>query len=248
MQGMRFGAVAFVFLMACCASKDATPVPAVADYFPLKVGLYYIYSVDSVITSQGATCCSPGIQTNYTYQLKVQVIDSFANTEGGYSYILQRSKRPDSVSAWTAMATWSARVNQFQGVVNEGNIPYIKIEGPLVNGKAWDGNGLNNLGGSDKCLVNSSSTCDIYTIQNFGLPYTQQGLSFKNSLIVVQSNNRDPIVFTDERSEVYAEKVGLIYRTILQLHFCTTDSTCLGQMIVNQGISYNQTLLSYGGL
>jgi hypothetical protein len=245
---MRIGVVVLVFAMTFCTSKEATPVHAVSDYFPLKVGLYYIYSVDSVITSQGSACCAQGIQTNYVYQLKIQVIDSFPNSEGGYSYVLQRSKRADSTSAWISMATWSARVNPSQAVVNEGNIPYIKVESPLVNGKAWDGNGLNNLGGSDKCLDNSTSTCDIYTLQNFEQPYTQQGLYFKNSLTVMQSDNQDHIVYEDLRSEVYAEKVGLIYRTITQLHFCTSDTTCLGQMFVNQGIIYNQILLTYGGL
>jgi hypothetical protein len=238
---MRFGVVVFAFLMACCSSKDTVLAPVVSDYFPIRVGAYFIYAVDSLITDQS-------VQTNYMYDLKVQAIDSFANGDHGFTYVLQRSKRPDSLSAWTSMISWSARINTLQAIVNEGNISYIKLEGPLSNGTAWDGNSLNNLGGTDKCLNNDLNSCDVYTVEHYGTPYSiPNGLSFRNSLTVVQSDNEDFIVFQDKRSEVYAEHIGLVYRQILQLQYCM-DTTCVGQQRVSKGISYSQTLKEYGGL
>jgi hypothetical protein len=237
---MRFWLSGFI-LAAACTSKDPIQVPVVTDYLPMKVGAYFLYAVDSVVTHQNTP-------VDYSYQLNIQVVDSFANATGGYSYALQRSKRANATAPWTAMNSWSARTTPFQAVVDEGNTAYVKISGPLMNGKAWDGNALNDLGGTDQCPGNGTFTCDVYTLANFRLPYSiPQGLSFPNSLTVVQSDNEDLIVFQDRRSEVYALKTGLVYREIIQYHYCT-DSGCLGQQQIDQGLQYHQTLIGYGGL
>jgi hypothetical protein len=237
---MRFWLSGFI-LFAACSSKDAVQAPAVTDYLPMKMGANFLYAVDSVVTNQNTP-------VDYSYQLNIQVIDSFVNADGGYTYTLQRSKRGDASAAWSPLSSWSVRATAFQAVVTEGNTSFIKIAGPLTNGKAWDGNGLNDLGGTDQCLSGGSYTCDIYTIAGFGVSYSvPQGLSFPNSLTVMQSDNEDLIVFQDKRSEVYALKTGLVYREIIQYHYCT-DSGCLGQQQIDQGLQYHQTLIGYGGL
>jgi len=239
--GMRFWVVACVMLMACCSSGDPAPPAVVTDYFPIKVGAYFIYAVDSLVTDQT-------IPTPYTYDLMLQVTDSFPSSEGGYIYVIQRSKRADSTKPWSSLTSWSIRLTPYQAVVDEGNTPYVKMETPIANGTAWNGNALNNLNGGEKCLDSDDNTCDIYALANVGKPYALDGgLSFQNSLTVVQSDNENLIVYQDRRSEVYALKTGLVYREIIQLNYCTDDS-CRGQQIVDTGLNYTQQLKAYGGL
>lgn len=236
---MRFWGFVFIVFVIGCASHDPVSVPVVSDYFPMKTGAWWMYAVDSVVTDQS-------VATTYSYQLRIQVTDSFPTPEGDFTWVLQRSKRKDDTSPWSSMNTWSARVNNYQLVIMEGNVPYIRISSPLANGSYWDGNALNDLGGTEKCPGGATYTCDIFTIGNFAQPYSVPGKSFSQSL-TVSENDEEDFLTEDVRSEIFAIKVGLVYREIIQLNFCN-DLDCLGQQIVEQGVNYKQTFTSYGGL
>jgi hypothetical protein len=236
----RPGMYIFLALLMACSSKDPVPAITVSDYFPLKIGAFQIYTIDSVSITQN-------VSTAYSYQLKTQVTGTFPNPTGGVTYTIQRSRRANSSAPWTAQESWSARVTDFQAIVNEGNIPYVKIASPLINGTTWDGNALNTLGGSEKCIGSSSYTCDIYTLANFEKSYTTAADTlFANTLTVIENDNEDPIVSQDIRQEVYALNIGLISREMVELTFCT-DPDCLGTQFVTSGVRYQQTIASYGG-
>ena len=233
---MRRVQLFLLLLVLSCTPKAPSPSPVVYDYLPLKTGAFFVYSVDSTVIDQN-------ISQTYLYDLLVQVTDSFPNADGGYTYVMLRSKRDTTGSAWTALESWSARVSAYQAVVSEGNIPYVKMAGPLEDGKAWDGNALNTLGGTEKCPGQQTYTCDIYTISLFGKPYQ----TFSNSLTVIQNDNEDLIVAQDVRSEVYVKAVGLVDRSIVQLNYAT-DEDHLGTQFVATGLQYHQSLTQYGGL
>jgi len=204
-------------------------------------GVFQIYSVDSVVVEQN-------VETAYRFELKTEVTDSFANAVGGFTYVIQRFKRATPSSPWTALGPWSARANPFEAVVNEGNISYVKIVSPLADGKAWDGNALNILGGTEKCLDRDSHTCDIYSVASFAKPFNaSQAKTFDNTVTVIQSDNNDLIVAQDKRSEIYALKTGLVYREINSLEYCTAPD-CVGTQFVTTGLKYKQTISDYGGL
>jgi hypothetical protein len=177
----------------------------------------------------------------------VQVADSFPNAEGTYTYSLYRSKQVTKDAGWSAMSSWSVRVSKFESVVSEGNVPYLKIDGPLVNGKVWNGNQYNSEVGTEKCADSDDHTCDLYTLSDLGKSFPTDSLSFDNTLTVIENNNADPIVAQDIRTEVYARKVGLIHRDITQLEFCSSDPSCVGTQFVNKGLKYSQSLVEYGG-
>ncbi len=239
MDKTRFTIILLILLG--CSSKEPLPEPIVPDYLPLKRGGFQIYSVDSVVVKQN-------VETSYTFELKTVVTDSFPNVEGGFTFVIQRFKRVTSSLPWTALGSWSARVSSFQAVINEGNISYIKMASPLGNGKEWDGNAMNSIGGTEKCLDRDSHLCDIYQIGSFAKPYTtSSGKTFDNTLTIIQNDNKDLIVAQDKRSEVYALKTGLVYREIIFLEYCT-DTSCVGTQFVTTGLKYKQTISDYGGL
>ena len=230
-----------IFFVLGCSSKEPLPAPLVSDYLPLKKGVFQIYSVDSVVVKQNG-------EVAYTYELKTLVTDSFPNAAGGYTYVIQRFKRVTPSASWTALGSWSGRANSFEAVINEGNVSYIKIASPLGDGKAWDGNALNILGGTEKCLDHDSHTCDIYLMEHFAKPYTASAdHSFDNAVVIIQNDNNDLIVAQDKRMEIYALKTGLVYREIDILEYCT-DPSCVGTQFVTTGLKYKQTISDHGGL
>lgn len=220
----------FFFVMvvaaACNDDSDSIITESGLDYFPLQTGNYYIYNIDETIYSEVAPV------QNKIYQMKVEVMDSFPTPDGTYTYVLSRMTRDNETDVWLDLDTWSTRANNLELVVNEGNTPYLKLVFPLHEGKEWNGNKYNNFGE------------DKYQLTSFGEPFELEETNFENTLTVTQENNDDVIVYHDIRKEVYAKDIGLVYREIMQLSYCTNND-CLGQQIIKSGKIYKQQLDTY---
>lgn len=215
-----------VIAAVACQSTDPEKISD-RDYLPLQKNIFQIYDVMSI------TYTDLNPPETLAYQLKTEVVDSFPNPEGDYTYVLHRSKRADSTSTtWASFDTWSARVDGQQAVVNEENIPYIKIAFPAVNGKTWNGNAFN------------SSDENTYKISDARKPFTTRGNTYNDCITVVQ-NSDDNLVSTDVRKEIYARHIGLVYVEKTQLNYCT-DIDCFGQKLIKDGLVYKQTIRSYG--
>ncbi len=237
---MRLKRLAWVlWLAAGCQSREVTPKVTGTEYFPLQVGTFWLYDVvETTITQLGG-------QTNSIYELKIEVTDSIT-TVIPTSYILQQYKRADASQPWQAAATWSARKDQFSAIIQEGNIPYIKLSFPLSEQKSWNANALNNLGGNDVCL-DGTTHCDNYLSENLMKRFEGNGFSYDDSVTILENNDDDPIVMKDVRKAVYARSVGLIYREHTILSYCT-QGACAGQKIVENGFIFKQSIKSYGRL
>ena len=73
------------------------------------------------------------------------------------------------------------------------------------------------------------------------------GISFDDSVTILENNDIDPIVKHDVRKSAYAKSIGLVYREITILEYCTVGD-CIGKQIVENGTILKQTLNEYGGL
>lgn len=222
-----------------CTSEEEVILKKDSDFFPLSVGSFFIYNVNE--TSYTAI---DGKQ-DFVYQLKLLVADSFRNTASGITYVIQRSKKAENASTFDYLDTWSARIEASEVVVAEGNTSFVRLAFPLVVGKQWNGNALNNLGGEETCADNLLNTCDLYEVGSLGAPYELNGENLNQTLEVIQNNNVDLIVKQDVRKEIYARHIGLVYKESTLLEYCTVGS-CIGQQQIEKGLVYTQTLANYG--
>lgn len=228
-----------ILLTWSCTSEEEMILKMDSDFFPLSVGSFFIYNVNE--TSYSAI---DGKQ-DFAYQLKLMVSDSFHNTAGGTTYVIQRSKKGEIGSTFDYLDTWSARKESSEVVVAEGTTSFVRLSFPLVKGKQWNGNALNSLGGEETCTDNQENTCDLYEVGSLGNPYEFNGEILNETLEVVQNNNVDLIVKQDVRKEIYARHIGLVYKESTLLEYCTVGS-CIGQQQIEKGLIYKQTLASYG--
>lgn len=210
-------------MLASC-SKDPEPRRADLEYFPLRTGYYQIYEVDETnYTVAGGASSS-------SYQLKAEVVDSLP-TADGYRYRIQRYVRNNDSAQWSYVDTWSAIATSLRVTVSEGNTSYVKLTFPAAEGKKWNGNAYNTLGE------------DEYEIESVGQPLDSLGAD--DCIIVMQEDLDDPIVSMDVRKEIYARGIGLVYREISQLNYCT-DPDCLGQKQIEDGIISRQKIIEHG--
>jgi hypothetical protein len=217
----------FLTLMVACDSPEVKPVDIGLNYFPLQTGSYQIYTVEEILYSE--------IKATETllYQLKVEAVDSFPNLDATYTYVFNRSKRDSETEPWRNLDTWSVRSSDRELVVNEGNVPYVKLIFPLKKELVWNGNKYNTLPKDD------------YMLATLDEPFVTSGMTFDQTLQVIQEDNQDFIVAQDKRTEVYARNVGLIYKETTQLKYCTKDN-CTGQQIIESGVIYKQAIIQYG--
>lgn len=222
---IRFCWVVVVMMLVSCSEDEADRTNA-EEYFPMVVGMYQVYDIQEIQYS----AFSPPVLS--TYQLQQEIIDSFKNGEGGITYVIHRSIRQQATDDWNYLNTWSMyRSDQFS-VVQEENIKFVKLIDPLQVNNQWNGNLFNSLGE------------DSYRIESIGKVFSDdQGSVFENTVVVNQSDERN-LLFQDERIEVYASGVGLVFKESNVIQFSTSGG--LPGVEIIGGYYWKQVLTAYG--
>jgi hypothetical protein len=237
----QIGSIFTLFLLLFGCDRDSTePVQNDQDYFPLRVGDYRIYRISE-------TQITPYNVEHFTeYEIKTLVTDSFQNNAGGRSYIVSRYKRATQSDTWLILDTWSAKVDSREVVLNESNVPFVKIIFPIAAGHEWNGNAYNSQESVEFCEGSDFTSCDVYAFGEIKSSFeTSDGAIFENTVEVIENDSPDPIVRHDVRREIYAFDIGMVYREIIVLKYCT-DEGCRGQQKIEDGLVYKQELIEYG--
>lgn len=237
MKHLKIIALASFWLLAvaCDKSDDVKFDVSDHDYFPLYTGFYQIYAVEE-------TRYTLSVPETFSYEIKLMQVDSFKNGEGDFTYVIHRSKRNSSNDPWQALDTWSARQSQREAILSEGNIPYLVLKFPILKGVRWDGNVYNN-----EINPFSGSTVDEYEVTELQGTCVVDGITFDDCITVVQEDDQDMIVHQDKRTEIYSRGSGLIFKEKIQVKYCNDqDRNCIGDLLIDEGVIYKQSLMEYG--
>jgi hypothetical protein len=231
-------AIFFCFIcgvLACTEEPNGTePINLDTNFFPLASGNYRDYSVTETIYFT-----SSDIETR-VYQIREELGLEFENMQGAKSFELKRYSRIGSNDQWRLDSLWISRIDTnpaFRAVQVENNLSFIKLVFPIIIGKTWDGNALNNR---------LSERYEITEIFDTYSP-SVNSLSFANCAMVLHQEDDDELTIRDIRYEVYSEDIGMVHRYNETLKYCSRPE-CLGQKIVESGRSIEMRLIGYGEL
>lgn len=216
---LLFIIVSSVFFSACNKEAEVLDLPAINDYYPLQVGKYVTYSLDStVFINFGAK------DTVVKYQVKHQVDGQLTDNLGRPAYRVTRYIRKTAANAWVPDNTFMAVPTDFAMEFIENNMRFLKLKGPIREGFTWKGNSFidtYSLNSNVKYLDDWE-----YTYENVNMSETVGTFNLDSTLHV---NQRDEVIGNPNDvnsyseinfgAEKYAKGIGLVYRNFSHVEY-----------------------------
>ncbi len=239
-----------VMNIAACEEKTEAPIDFKYDYFPLAVGKYWVYQVDSVLFVPTSGTTRLDSATNF---IKEEIIASFIDNVGDTIYSVERFERARDTEPWQFKKVFTIHQNRTQVIQTEDNLPLIKLVFPLQEGKRWN------------------STVFLPDVNNFNIDIAKQSVAiFKHweaeaaavdKPLQIGSFNFEEtatISYADETTvtieyrvvkEIYAKGIGLVKRdwSILDAPNCD-NSACINaawEKKAKRGFILKQILIAH---
>lgn len=216
-------------LLVGCQTADVNPeqVRSGVEYFPAKVGQYWIYRIDTVVyTPEGASFSG-------SFFRKEKISDTLPDQEGSKVYRVEISKATDTTAGWEIDSIWSFRLDAVKLLYTENNRPLVKLKFPLQDGSRWDGNAYNTEA--------DSSGIFWYSVANMQKPFTLPDSTAYPETVTVLQRVDDNSINKSNFYEVYGKNIGLIYREKTFLIYKSPASPEIGA-----GASRKQSLIRFG--
>lgn len=203
MKSILFILVAFfmIFMMSCHKTDISVPAKLYTEYFPLKIGNYIIYEVDS--TSFNVK------DTTYNYELKDLVANTFYDQDNRLNYRIERYQRHASPDIWMLREVWTAIPTEINLITYEQNTNYVRLFFPVNIDQLWNLNAYNNHGTEN--VIYS----DIHK------PFKMGTVFVDSSVTVIEKADTLNLVRDEYQKRVYGLHTGLVYfyRDSLKLEF-----------------------------
>jgi hypothetical protein len=167
-----------------------------------------------------------------TYQLKEIIGDEFVGENGEKLNEVLRYVRLNGLENFRLDSVFSVRKDANVVVKMEHNIPYIKLDFPIEEGKTWNGNLFN------------ARPLKGYLAENVNTSKMVGNSTFNRTITVIESQDSS-LVDKELRYEIYADEVGLIYKKTESLLYCNQPE-CFGQKIIERGIISELTIFDWG--
>lgn len=211
-----------LFLISC--EKEIIPADEVElgkNYFPLSVGHYVEYHVDSIVYNDFT-------QTTDTFSMEFrdEISSSFTDNENRASWVVDRYVRQDSTYAWTENMTYFVSSTSFRLESIENNLRFIRLVFPVKLNTKWYGN----------AYIPASFNNELkwflgweYKYVDVSEPFNTGYLNVENSVAVEQVDNTEGAPDNANEfsartfaKEVYGQEIGLIYRELTRWEYQPT--------------------------
>lgn len=203
-----------VFILAYSCKKADPPVEweePDAAFYPLEIGKYVIYNVDSIIWND--ELC---VEVIKKYQIKHIISDTFTNNEGTFSYRVETKIRERVQDSWTPHdVIYVSRFGNNLEWVHQ-DLRFIKMVFPVQNQRQWKGNAYIPSQDSKRWYFDDWD----YQYAQLGEPYNAGEVVYDETVTVHQVDrviNNPETLPLDSASrtygkEVFAKGIGMVYR------------------------------------
>lgn len=221
------GLILISFLFSSCKKETEKFVSTeVTDYYPLEIGKYITYDLDSTVYY-----INFGQQASViNYQVQDRVDAEISDNQGRPAYRILRFIRKDASQQWVPNNTFMVvpTANSIEFI--ENNLRYLKLEQPVKQDFSWKGNSF---------IDTYSNYTDVkyledwdYVYDSINVPLIINSLAIDSTIKVFERDEflgQDPSIPGTQYAEKnyavekYGKGIGLIYREFLHWEYQGTQ-------------------------
>ena len=214
----------FLFLITGCVDDPVEQPGAVKseEYFPLHVGRYIDYQVDSIVLDD-----APGGNQKDTvsFQLREEIVDYSLSVLGDTVYDIHRFRRNQEGSPWTLTDIWTVQYDENNVLRNEENLIFRKMTMPVYKNLEWIATSYINPNTSVQIGTENLEPYEFWESEVLTVDDSAQVGTFVfpmgNVMKVIQVDSDDDLMKRYVH-ETYVRGIGLVARTDTIL-----DSKCI---------------------
>lgn len=199
------------------------------QYYPLKVGDYRIYNVDSIPYTEG----DKPLDTIHS-QVKEVLQSTYTDATGEQMYRVEVYRRNNESAPWQIMHVYATGRPTYYADVVDNNQRVVKLEFPITEGHSWNANKYNT---SDSARLFTSKILQAHR------PYATANKTY-DSVAVVEVKNDQDFVTKNYQAECYAASYGLVYYVVDNLNIQHPNPADTGALDI-KGYIYHKTLVQY---
>lgn len=232
-----FSFLALLFFASCKTEEDPFEPDYGFEYFPLEVGKYIIYEVDSTIFDPTGDSLVSFSKT----MMKEEIFDTLLDNLGNTLYRVERTERNMAGEPWQIKKVLTLSIQNNQGIRTEDNLRIIKLAFPLRRNNTWDG--LVHFDAEN--LVATVAGESIFPFKNWGNFRLEEvaepdsiGNFFFDEVTTLREAEDENLIELRVSREKYAKGIGLVYKEmrILDTQKCQEECQPL-ENALNQCIS-----------
>ncbi len=245
---MRLFSILFLLLVVLSACNDQEQVlddfelDLGKEYFPLKVGQFAIYQVDSIIFDPVG---ENKIDT-ISLQVKEEIVSSYQAPDKETIFIMERYERKDVSENWRITNVWSVYFVNNTLIRVEDNLRFVKLIFPVIPKKTWNP----NANFDDDININvAGETLKMFkdwvsSIEKIEDELTINELIFKDVVKISTVNNENLIEYR-YGIERYAQDIGLIYKELWILDTQRIDPMLPWEEKAEKGFILKQEIIAH---
>jgi hypothetical protein len=216
------GSFIIVLLFASCKkSMDNFTSEPLSDYYPMQVGKYITYNLDSTLYIHFGQK-----DTVIHYQAQDRVDAQITDNLGRTAYRILRFIRQDTSQAWAPNNTFMVIPTGNTIEYVENNLRFLKLSLPIKQDFSWKGNSF---------IDTYSTLSDVrylddwdYIYDSIGQPLTINNINIDSTLTLDERDEflgQDPSIQGTQYAEKtysiekYGKGIGLIYREFLHWEY-----------------------------
>lgn len=202
-------------------TEDLSEMAQGQKFFPLEIGKYILYDVDTLYWDDFA-----GVPIPRSCQVRYEVADTFRDNSGRLSYLIVIQTRGSETDPYRPNDVVYATPTDGRVEYKQKNLTYIKMTFPVNDGKSWDGNAMIPFN-NDNDYKEFDNDKWNYTYANFDKEFDPGNNLYEHTVTVNQIddvlNNPDldttAYAYKNYAREIYAYNVGLVYRERIYWEF-----------------------------
>ncbi len=230
-----FFGISFLSLLFVSCKKETdnfTTIPA-RDYYPLQIGKYITYDLDSTVFTN--------FNQNLTvrhYQAQYKIEDQTTDNLGNPGFIVNRYLRADSSKPWAIDNVFTVYPTGKSIEYIQDNLRFIKLMSPVTEGFSWKGNSYLAYDPYRSYVFANPAFMEDwnYTYENVNQPLSINSKDFESTITVleVSDSTGNPAISGTEYAEKtysiekYAKDIGLVYKDFIHWEYQGTDNTYKG--------------------